>query len=174
MTSNGTTPTEGATPAGEAGEPAARPARPARAQRSNGQWAVDGTAPLNANETWKQKDGGLNVRERIETTYSREGFDSIPDEDLHGRFRWWGLYTQRAPGIDGGRTAQLEPHEISDRYFMLRVRVDGGALTTEQLRVIAGIASEFGRDTADITDRQNIQLHWIEVEAVPELSLIHI
>jgi sulfite reductase (ferredoxin) len=169
MTSKRITPTEGTTPAGSAGEPAARPGRPARAQRSNGQWAVDGRAALNGNEAWKQRDGGLNVRERIEGIYSREGFDSIPDEDLHGRFRWWGLYTQRAPGIDGGRTAQLEPHEISDRYFMLRVRVDGGALTTEQLRVIAGIATEFGRDTADITDRQNIQLHWIEVEAVPEI-----
>jgi sulfite reductase (ferredoxin) len=146
-----------------------RPARPVREQRSNGQWAVDGTTPLNANEEWKQRDGGLNVRQRIEEIYSREGFDSIPSEDLHGRFRWWGLYTQRRPGIDGGRTAQLEPHEISDRYFMLRVRIDGGALTTEQLRVVAGISTEFARDTADITDRQNIQLHWVEVESVPEI-----
>ncbi len=44
---------------------------------------------------------------------------------------------------------------------MLRVRIDGGRLTTEQLRVVAGIATEFGRDVADITDRQNVQLHWI-------------
>ena len=52
---------------------------------------------------------------------------------------------------------------------MLRVRIDGGQLTTEQLRVIAGISTEFGRDTADLTDRQNIQLHWIRVEDVPEI-----
>ncbi|MBI9114137.1 nitrite/sulfite reductase [Sanguibacter suaedae] len=149
--------------------PAPRTARPARAARPNGQWKVDGTAPLNANETWKQEDGGLSVRERIETIYSKEGFDSITGDDLHGRFRWWGLYTQRKPGIDGGKTATLEPHELEDRYFMLRVRIDGGGLTTEQLRVIAEISTEFGRDTADITDRQNIQLHWIEVEAVPEI-----
>jgi sulfite reductase (ferredoxin) len=153
--------------AGPAGREGA--ARPARDQRSNGQWAVDGHDPLNANEVMKQKDGGLNVRQRIEEIYSREGFDSIPSEDLHGRFRWWGLYTQRRPGIDGGRTAQLEPHEISDRYFMLRVRIDGGALTTEQLRVVAGISTELARDTADVTDRQNIQLHWVEVESVPEI-----
>ena len=151
------------------GAPAARPARPARAARPNGQWKVDGTAPLNGNEEWKQEDGGLSVRERIETIYSKEGFDSITGDDLHGRFRWWGLYTQRKPGIDGGKTATLEPHELEDRYFMLRVRIDGGGLTTEQLRVIAEISTEFGRDTADITDRQNIQLHWIEVEAVPEI-----
>ena len=144
-------------------------ARPPREGRSNGQWKVDGTEPLNANESWKQEDGGLSVRERIENIYSKTGFDSIDGTDLHGRFRWWGLYTQRKPGIDGGRTATLEPHELEDKYFMLRVRIDGGQLTTEQLRVIAGISKDFGRDTADLTDRQNIQLHWIEVEAMPEI-----
>lgn len=154
--------------------PTAPPARAGRsprpgAARSNGQWAVDGTAPLNHNEEFKQADGGLNVRARIEQVYSKEGFDSIPGDDLHGRFRWWGLYTQRKPGIDGGRTATLEPHELEDRYFMLRVRIDGGALTTGQLRVIAGISRDFARGTADITDRQNIQLHWVRVEDVPEI-----
>ena len=149
--------------------PPAPSGRPARAPRSNGQWAVDGRAPLNHNEELKAADGGLNVRERIERVYSREGFASIDPDDLNGRFRWWGLYTQRKPGIDGGRTAQLEPHELSDEYFMLRVRVDGGALSTDQLRVVSGISQEFGRDTADISDRQNIQLHWIRVEDVPEI-----
>lgn len=137
--------------------------------RPQGQWAVDGTAPLNSNEAWKQEDGGLEVRERIERVYSRGGFSSIDPTDLHGRFRWWGLYTQRKPGIDGGKTATLEPHELEDEYFMLRVRIDGGQLTTDQLRVIAEISKEFGRDTADLTDRQNIQLHWIRVEDVPEI-----
>ena len=158
-----------AQPAARDGASGRRTPRAARAPRSNGQWAVDGRTPLNSNEAWKQQDGGLNVRDRVESLYAVEGFDSIPDEDLHGRFRWWGLYTQRRPGIDGGRTAQLEPHEISDRFFMLRVRSDGGALTTTQLRTIAGISQEFARDTADISDRQNIQLHWIEVESVPEI-----
>lgn len=144
-----------------------RPPRPSA--KPNGQWKVDGTAPLNANEEWKQADGGLGVRERIETTYAAGGFASIDPTDLHGRFRWWGLYTQRKPGIDGGRTATLEPHELEDEYFMLRVRIDGGQLSTEQLRVIGGISTEFGRDTADLTDRQNVQLHWIRVEDVPEI-----
>jgi sulfite reductase (ferredoxin) len=146
---------------------AARTPRPA--SRPHGQWKVDGTAPLNANEAWKQQDGGLSVRERIENNYSKNGFDSIDGTDLHGRFRWWGLYTQRKPGIDGGKTATLEPHELEDKYFMLRVRIDGGQLTTQQLRVIGGISTEFGRDTADLTDRQNVQLHWIRVEDVPEI-----
>lgn len=137
--------------------------------KPHGQWAVDGNEPLNGNEEWKLDDNGLNVRERIESIYAQGGFESIDPTDLHGRFRWWGLYTQRKPGIDGGRTAQLEPHELEDEYFMMRVRIDGGQLTTEQLRVIGEISTEFARDTADITDRQNVQLHWVEVQSVPEI-----
>ncbi|WP_307454279.1 nitrite/sulfite reductase [Microbacterium sp. SORGH_AS_0344] len=146
---------------------AARPPRPS--SKPNGQWKIDGTAPLNGNEEWKQVDDGLAVRGRIENIYAAGGFSSIDPTDLHGRFRVWGLYTQRKPGIDGGRTATLSPEELEDAYFMLRVRIDGGQLTTEQLRVIAGISQEFGRDTADLTDRQNVQLHWVEVESMPEI-----
>ncbi len=146
---------------------AARPPRPS--SKPNGQWKIDGTAPLNGNEEWKQVDDGLAVRERIENIYASGGFSSIDPTDLHGRFRVWGLYTQRKPGIDGGRTATLTPEELEDEYFMLRVRIDGGQLTTAQLRVIAGISHEFGRDTADLTDRQNVQLHWVEVESMPEI-----
>ena len=136
---------------------------------SQGQWALGDRTALNANERFKAEDDALNVRARIEQVYSREGFASITADDLRGRFRWWGLYTQRRPGIDGGRTAQLEPHELEDEFFMLRVRIDGGALTTEQLRVIGEISVDFARDTADITDRQNIQLHWVRVQDVPEI-----
>jgi len=149
--------------------PTARPAaRPAR-RRGEGQWALGHREPLNPNERSKKDDHPLNVRERIESIYAKHGFDSIDPADLRGRFRWWGLYTQRKPGIDGGRTAVLEPHELDDRYFMLRVRVDGGQLSLEQLRTIAAISSEYARDTADITDRQNIQLHWVEIESMPEI-----
>jgi len=52
---------------------------------------------------------------------------------------------------------------------MLRVRIPGGQLSNTQLRTIATIATEFGRDVADVTDRQNIQLHWIRIEDVPEI-----
>ncbi|MFC7374787.1 nitrite/sulfite reductase [Brachybacterium sp. GCM10030267] len=144
-------------------------ARPSRSGKPQGQWKVDGPEPLNHNEEFKAEDNGLNVRERIETIYAHEGFDSIPDDDLHGRFRWWGLYTQRKPGIDGGRTAQLEPHELEDEYFMLRVRTDGEALSPRALRVLGGISTEFARGSADISDRENLQYHWIEVENVPEI-----
>ena len=125
--------------------------------------------PLNPNERTKKDDDGLNVRHRIETIYAQRGFDSIDPADLRGRFRWWGLYTQRRPGIDGGRTGMLEPEELDDSYFMLRVRIDGGALSTEQLRVLGEVSRLYARDTADITDRQNIQYHWIRIEDVPAI-----
>jgi sulfite reductase (ferredoxin) len=139
------------------------------AQPSQGQWALGERTPLNPNEKFKLEDDALNVRARVEEIYSKEGFDSIPAEDLGGRLRWWGLYTQRKQGIDGGKTATLEPHELQDKYFMLRVRIDGGALTTGQLRVIGEISRDFARDSADITDRQNIQLHWVRIEDAPQI-----
>ncbi|MEH1054242.1 nitrite/sulfite reductase [Micromonospora sp. CPCC 206171] len=149
--------------------PAAPAARAARRPRGEGQWALGHREPLNANERIKKDDDPLNVRARIENIYAHRGFAAIDPQDLRGRFRWWGLYTQRKAGIDGGRTAVLEPHELEDEFFMLRVRVDGGQLNLAQLRVIADISREFARDTADITDRQNIQYHWIRVEDMPEI-----
>ncbi|MEU6456905.1 MULTISPECIES: sulfite reductase SirA [unclassified Streptomyces] len=148
---------------------AATPRRKVSRHRGEGQWAAGHFTPLNANEQTKKDDDGLNVRTRIETIYSKRGFDSIDPGDLRGRMRWWGLYTQRKQGIDGGKTAVLEPEELDDSYFMLRVRIDGGALTTAQLRVVGEISQEFARGTADITDRQNVQYHWIRIEDVPEI-----
>ena len=138
-------------------------------KRGEGQWALGYREPLNKNEENKRNDDGLNVRQRIIDIYSKYGFDSIDPADLRGRFRWYGLYTQRRPGIDGGKTAVLEPEELDDRYFMLRVRIDGGRLSNDQLRVIAYISRRYARATADVTDRQNIQLHWIEIENVPDI-----
>ncbi|MGP3940530.1 nitrite/sulfite reductase [Streptomyces sp. 6N106] len=147
----------------------ATPRRKAGRHRGEGQWAAGHFTPLNGNEQTKKDDDGLNVRTRIETIYAHRGFDSIDGADLRGRMRWWGLYTQRKPGIDGGKTAILEPEELDDEHFMMRVRIDGGRLTTEQLRVVGEISEEFARGTADITDRQNVQYHWIRIEDVPEI-----
>ncbi len=135
----------------------------------DGQWASGDRTPLNPNEEFKSTGDPLLVRERIENMYSKWGFWSIPPTDLRGRFRWWGLYTQRRPGIDGGKTAILDPHQLDDEYFMLRIRSDGGQLTVDQARVIADISIRYGRNTADVSDRQNIQLHWIRIEDVPEI-----
>ena len=159
------------TPAGHTKPTPTGPGRSGRVRqkRGEGQWALGYREPLNPNEQLKKDDDALNVRGRIENIYAHRGFDSIDGSDLRGRFRWWGLYTQRRPGLDGGKTAALEPHELDDRYFMMRVRSDGALLGAEQLRVLGGISTEFGRNTADITDRQNIQYHWIRIEDVPTI-----
>ena len=149
-------------------EPTSTARRP-KPTKGEGQWALGYTEPLNANERFKKDDDGLNVRARIENVYAHRGFASIDPSDLRGRMRWWGLYTQRKPGIDGGRTATLEPHELDDEYFMLRIRSDGGLLSPAQLRAIADVSQTYARDTADITDRQNVQLHWVRIEDVPAI-----
>jgi sulfite reductase (ferredoxin) len=161
-------PVPGATATSTPAKAQGKPAAPRR-KRGEGQWALGYREPLNKNEESKKFDDGLNVRQRIIDIYAKSGFDSIDPADLRGRFRWYGLYTQRRPGIDGGKTAVLEPEELDDRYFMLRVRIDGGQLSGEQLRVISDISVKYARGTADVTDRQNIQLHWIEIESVPAI-----
>ncbi|CAM5707588.1 hypothetical protein SALBM135S_07735 [Streptomyces alboniger] len=150
------------------GAPATDPRRPAvTAARVSGRWATSrrSTGTSNSKATTTVSMCGHAFRR----TPTKRGFDSIDPNDLRGRMRWWGLYTQRKPGIDGGKTAVLAPEELDDEYFMLRVRVDGGRLTTEQLRVIGEISEEFARGTADLTDRQNVQYHWIRIEDVPEI-----
>ena len=63
----------------------------------------------------------------------------------------------------------LEPEELEDKYFMMRVRIDGGQLTTAALRTIGEVSTKYARDTADLTDRQNVQLHWVRIEDVPDI-----
>jgi sulfite reductase (ferredoxin) len=138
-------------------------------RRGEGQWKLGYREPLNPNEQVKKDDLPLNVRDRIENIYAHRGFDSIDKQDLRGRMRWWGLYTQRKQGYDGTWTGDENTDVIEDKYFMLRIRCDGGALNLEQLRTMAQISTEFARDTADISDRENLQVHWIEVENVPEI-----
>lgn len=142
---------------------------PTRRKRGEGQWGLGYSEPLNKNEQSKKDDLPLNVRARIENIYSKRGFASIDPADLRGRFRWMGLYTQRKEGIDGGKTGALEEEELDAEFFMMRVRSDGVLLTADQLRVLGGISTDFGRDVADITDRQNVQYHWIDVRDVPEI-----
>jgi sulfite reductase (ferredoxin) len=138
-----------------------------RPKRAEGQWSFGLREPLNKNEQSKKDDDPLHVRDRILHIYSKRGFDSIDPADLRGRFRWMGLYTQRKPGIDGGKTGSMEEEELDDRFFMMRVRTDGQVLSGTALRTLGAVSNEFARGTADITDRNNIQYHWIDIENVP-------
>ncbi|OBG66439.1 MULTISPECIES: nitrite/sulfite reductase [unclassified Mycobacterium] len=143
-------------------------ARPAKT-RSEGQWALGDREPLNDTEKIKNDDAPLNVRDRIVNVYAKQGFDSIDHSDLRGRFRWMGLYTQREQGYDGSWTGDDNTDKIEAKYFMMRVRTDGKPLTAHSMRVLGQISTEFARDTADISDRENLQLHWIRIEDVPEI-----
>ncbi len=138
-------------------------------KRSEAQWALGETEPVNHNEQFKQDDPALNVRARILDVYSKQGFDSIAKDDLRGRFRWMGLYTQREQGYDGTFTGDENADLLEARYFMMRVRCDGKALSATAMRTLGEISEEYARGTADITDRNNLQYHWIEIEKVPEI-----
>ncbi|KQR97930.1 sulfite reductase [Williamsia sp. Leaf354] len=156
------------TPPATGADAPARRARPTK-RRAEGQWKLGYREPLNANEQSKKDDNPLNVRARIENIYALRGFDSIDKSDLRGRFRWWGLYTQRAQGYDGTWTGDENLDLLEDSHFMMRVRCDKGALSAEQLRTIGEISTEFARDTADLSDRENVQYHWIRIEDVPTI-----
>jgi sulfite reductase (ferredoxin) len=98
--------------------------------------------------------------------FAREGFDSIPPEWIGTYFRWWGVYTQGdGAGVVGGQGGQGRALP----FFMLRIRIPNGLLRSDQLRTIADLARRYARGTADLTVRQNIQLHWIAIEALPEV-----
>jgi sulfite reductase (ferredoxin) len=137
--------------------------------RGEGQWALGYREPLNAAEQIKKESEPLLVRERIDQIFAAGGFRSIGKQDLRSRMRWWGLYTQRRQNVPGERTGAAEPEDLEDEFFMLRIRIDGGRMTSDQLRAIAWVSERYGRDVADVTDRQNVQLHWIRIEDVPAI-----
>jgi sulfite reductase (ferredoxin) len=98
--------------------------------------------------------------------FARDGFGSISPEWLGTYFRWWGVYTQGdGAGVIGGQGGEGKALP----YFMVRIRIPNGLLTSHQLRTIADLTRQFARGTADITVRQNIQLHWVTIEALPEI-----
>jgi sulfite reductase (ferredoxin) len=106
-------------------------------------------------------DGLADIRR-----FAREGFAAIPPEWLNTYFRWWGLYTQGdGAGVLGGKGGEGKALP----YFMLRIRIPNGILHAHQLHAIATIAERYGRGVADITVRQNIQLHWIAIESIPDI-----
>src|SRR5437762_11124123 len=144
-------------------------ARTTPRKRGEGQWALGYHEPLNTAEQIKKEDDGLNVRERVDRIFAPGGFRAIGKQDLRSRLRWWGLYTQRKQGMPGERTGSAEPEELEDEFFMMRIRIDGGRMTSDQLRATAWASERFGRDVADVTDRQNVQLHWIRIEDVPAI-----
>ena len=98
--------------------------------------------------------------------FAREGFDSITPEWLGTYFRWWGVYTQGdGVGVIGGKNGEGKALP----YFMVRIRIPSGLLHSHQLRTIANVTEKYARGIADLTVRQNIQLHWVTIQDLPEL-----
>jgi sulfite reductase (ferredoxin) len=98
--------------------------------------------------------------------FARDGFDSIPPEWIGTYFRWWGVYTQGdGAGVVGGQGGEGR----ALKRFMVRIRVPNGILTSHRLRAIADLTRRYANGIADLTVRQNIQLHWVMIEALPEV-----
>jgi sulfite reductase (ferredoxin) len=98
--------------------------------------------------------------------FAQEGRGSIPPEWAEFYFKWWGIYTQGdGVGVTGGKDGQGKATE----YFMMRIGLPNGLLTSDQLRVIGDVTKKYANNLADITTRQNIQLHWLTIEALPEV-----
>ena len=98
--------------------------------------------------------------------FAREGFDSIPPEWIGTYFRWWGVYTQGdGAGVTGGQGGVGRALQ----RFMVRIRIPNGIMSSQQLRAIADLTRRYANGIADLTVRQNIQLHWVTIEALPEV-----
>src|SRR5262249_21396021 len=93
--------------------------------------------------------------------FARQGLTAVPAAWIRSYFRWWGVYTQGdGAGVTGGKGGEGK----AVPYFMLRIRLANGFLTSRQLRTIADLSARYARGSADITVRQNIQLHWVAIE----------
>ena len=107
---------------------------------------------LNKEEQLKIEKDGLDVIHDI-YRYAEEGFEAIDPGDFV-RFKWYGIYQQKPK---------------TDPYFMMRVKIPGGMLNYEQTVVVAELGNKFGRGLIDVTTRQAIQYHWLEIGHMPEI-----
>jgi len=109
-----------------------------------------------------------NAWERLDEIreFARQGYDSIPVDWLSTYFRPWGVYTQGdGAGAVGGKGGEGK----AVPYFMVRIRVPNGLLTSQQVRAIAEASERYARGLADLTVRQNVQLHWVTIESLPDM-----
>jgi sulfite reductase (ferredoxin) len=98
--------------------------------------------------------------------FATEGYAAVPEAWIKTYFRWWGVYTQGdGAGVLGGSGGEGK----AVPYFMLRIRLANGFLTSRQFRAVARLSEEYARGSADITVRQNIQLHWVSLPDLPDV-----
>jgi sulfite reductase (ferredoxin) len=99
--------------------------------------------------------------------FARHGRDAVLPEWTGLYFKWWGIYTQ---GDGVGATGGVGGEGKATEFFMMRIGLPNGLLTSHQLRVIADITRKHARNLADITTRQNIQLHWLTIQSLVEIT----
>ena len=107
---------------------------------------------MNKIEALKTEKDGLDVLDDL-VRFAREGWKTIADDDKE-RLKWAGIFYRRpTPG-----------------HFMMRIRMPNGIVTSAQARLLGEITKESGRNIADITTRQQVQLRWVTIEKVPEVT----
>ncbi len=99
--------------------------------------------------------------------YAQQGRESVDPAWSNLYFKWWGIYTQ-GDGI--GATGGVGGEGKATEFFMMRIGLPNGLLTSHQLRTIADITKKHARNLADITTRQNIQLHWLTIADLVEVT----
>jgi len=102
-------------------------------------------------ERLKREKAPLGIRDELPALIAA-GYENVPEEDIV-RLQWWGLYHDK-PKIG---------------TFMLRIKLPSGHLTPAKLRAIGEVANTYGRGDGELSTRQNIQLHWLELAALPEI-----
>ena len=98
--------------------------------------------------------------------FARQGRASVLPEWANLYFKWWGIYTQ---GDGVGATGGKGGEGVTSDYFMMRIGIPNGIVSARQLRAIGELSQKYGRNLADITVRQCIQLHWLTIESLPEI-----
>src|SRR3954449_4957246 len=105
----------------------------------------------NSVERIKRDKAPLGIRDELPALIAA-GYEQMAEEDIV-RLQWWGLYHDK-PKIG---------------TFMLRVKIPSGILTAGKLRAIGEVSNRYGRGDAELTTRQCIQLHWLELAALPDV-----
>jgi sulfite reductase (ferredoxin) len=139
--------------------------------RSQGKWNMSTTAETLTEtktqrvERFKREKNPWECLDEIRA-FAAQGYPAVPEAWIKTYFRWWGVYTQGdgagALGGSGGEGKAVP-------YFMLRIRLANGFLTSRQLRAVAWLSERYARGSADITVRQNIQLHWVTLADLPDV-----
>jgi ferredoxin-nitrite reductase len=105
----------------------------------------------NSVERLKREKSPLGILDELPALIAG-GYEQVPEEDIV-RLKWWGLYHDK-PKIG---------------TFMLRIKLAGGIVTPAQLRAIGEISNVHGRGEGELTTRQNVQLHYLELGALPDV-----